>query len=303
MKYLKLIRWPYLLLIILSQFLIKYTFFEPFDVPITLNWIGLSLLSLATICLAAAGFIIDSIYNVEADKINHPNRVLIGNSISVKKANKLFFILNIIGIIIGFYLSNIIGQPSFAILFIGGSFLLYGRATSLKKYALLAPIINSLTLAASILLVGLYDLFPAITDSTRESIHTFFSILLDYALFIALLNFVRELIIRQRNIDGDYKMNRKSIPLMLGKGRSNTIILILSLLPIAGIIFYLNKYLYMHLSSMLYTLIFILAPLLFAMIKIMMAKHKSDYALLNTVLKIAIFFSILSFGLYQFILP
>ena len=66
--FLNLIRWKNLILIALVQILIKYALFEPFDVTITLNGLGFALLILSTLCLAAAGNIINDIYDIENGK-------------------------------------------------------------------------------------------------------------------------------------------------------------------------------------------------------------------------------------------
>lgn len=302
MNYLKLIHWPSLLLIVLGQFLIKYTLLDPFGVPITLNWFGLALLSLATVCLAAGGHVIQAIYTTKADQVSNPKRVIIGKHISIKKANKLFFIFNIAGVLIGFYIANIIGQPSFSILFIMASALLYAYATSLKNYILIGPLIRSLLAGLTLLAVGLFDLWPAITDQSRATITTFFLIILDYSIFISLLNFVRELVVNQRNLDGDHKSGNKTLPLVLGKERTNKIIFLLALLPLASICYYISQYLYMHTASMLYAVILLILPLFYVLVKILNAKYRKDYAQLNIILKAVMVFSILSIGLYQFIL-
>jgi len=302
LNYLKLIHWPSLLLIVLGHFLIKYALLDPFGVPITLNWFGLTLLSLASVCLAAGGHVIHAIYTIKADQVNAPKRVIIGKHISIKKANKLFFIFNIAGVLIGFYIANIIGQPSFSILFIMASALLYAYATSLKKYILIAPLIRSLLAGLAILAVGLYDLWPAITNQNRATITTFFLIIVDYAIFISLLNFVRELVVNQRNIDGDHRNENKTLPLVLGKDRTNKIIFALTLLPLAGVCYYISQYLYMHTASLLYAIILLIIPLFYVSVKVLGAKHKKDYVQLNIILKAVMLFSVLSIGLYQFIL-
>lgn len=302
MNYLKLIRWPNLLLIVITQFLIKYTLFEPFGVDITLNWFGLALLSLSTICLAAAGYIINDIYDVEADEINKPEKQLIGNTISEKMGYRLFFTFNIVGVLIGFYLSNIIGHPGFSILFIMISALLYAYASSLQKYVLIGPIIISILVGLSILIVGLYDLLPAITPQTRQTETTFFSILFDYFILAFLLNFIRELIKNQEDMDGDHKIGRKSLSLILGKERANKVIFAVALLPIFGVVYYLYDYLYLRQIAVVYALVFILAPLFYVLFKILSAKHKKDFTHLSLILKLVMLFGVLSIGLYQFIL-
>ncbi len=291
MKYLKLICGFDLLTLVLGQFLVKYALFEPFNVPITLNWFGLALLSLATVCLGAGG----SIMNVfHTSKITPP--------ISAKMTYKLFFIVNIIGVGIGFYLANIIGHPGFSTLFILTSAALYANATILKKYVLLSPLIISVLIGISLLSVGLFDLLPALSIQDKATSGTFFSILLDYSIFIAVLNFIRLLVTQQENIDTAHKLKHHTLALILGKERTNKVIAVLCLLPIFGIGFYIFNYLYLHTLSLVYAIVFILGPLLYLIIKIVSAKKDNEYAQLNTVLKFIMFCSILSLGLYQFIL-
>ena len=61
MSFLNLIRWKNLLMITLVQLLIKYALLEPFGVQTSLDPFGITLLILATICIAAAGNIINDI--------------------------------------------------------------------------------------------------------------------------------------------------------------------------------------------------------------------------------------------------
>ena len=73
-------------MIVLVQILTKYALFEPFlattELTITLNGFGFGLLVLSTICIAAAGNIINDIYDVETDLVNRPSKVIVG-----KKSN------------------------------------------------------------------------------------------------------------------------------------------------------------------------------------------------------------------------
>src|SRR5690554_5074464 len=92
-----------------------------------------TLLVLATLCIAAGGNIINDLYDIEIDRVNKPNKVIIGKSISERTANNLFIVLNVVGVGIGFYLSNVIGRPGFSALFIAISALLYLYASNLKS--------------------------------------------------------------------------------------------------------------------------------------------------------------------------
>ena len=85
-------------MIALAQVLIKYALLVPFGVQLALNDFGFSLLVLSTLCIAAAGNIINDIYDVETDLVNKPKKVIVGKSISEKQANNLFIILNVISL-------------------------------------------------------------------------------------------------------------------------------------------------------------------------------------------------------------
>ena len=45
---------------------------------------------LSTLCIAAAGYVINDVYDVETDLVNRPNKVIVGKSVSEKIANNLF---------------------------------------------------------------------------------------------------------------------------------------------------------------------------------------------------------------------
>jgi 4-hydroxybenzoate polyprenyltransferase len=53
---------------------------------------------IATVSIAAAGYIINDIYDVEIDSINKPEKVIIGTKVTEKNANYFFIIFNIIGV-------------------------------------------------------------------------------------------------------------------------------------------------------------------------------------------------------------
>ena len=125
-SYLKLIKADNLLILALAQICIKYGLFEPFGIAITLNYFGITLLILSTVAIAAAGNVIIEIYD------NNKNSVL-RQRVSEKSVNRLFIILNSVGVLIGFYLANLIGKPGFAALFIIVSGIFYIYASYLKE--------------------------------------------------------------------------------------------------------------------------------------------------------------------------
>jgi 4-hydroxybenzoate polyprenyltransferase len=299
---LKLIRYKNLLMIALVQLLIKYALFEPFGVTITLNGFGFGLLMLSTLCIAAAGNIINDIYDVETDTINKPDKVIVGKTVSEKTAYNLFIILNVIGVGLGFYLSHLVDKSAFFALFVIISALLYVYATYLKQIVLIGNIVISCLVALSIIIVGLFELLPAITPENQETQLTFFKILLDYALFAFVINLIREIAKDIEDIDGDHKAGMNTLPIAIGRERASKVVFALTLLPLFGVAYYIMTYLYKHPIAVGCFLVFIIAPLLYISIKSFNAKTKKEYHHISNMLKLVMLFVMLSLLLYKFIL-
>ncbi|CAL66782.1 geranylgeranylglycerol-phosphate geranylgeranyltransferase [Christiangramia forsetii] len=301
-NFLKLIRAGNLIFIALTMFLIKYGLFEPFGVAITLNLFGFSMLVLAVVCVAASGYVINDIFDIPADIENKPDRALINTNISEKVAYRLFFILSIVGVGLGFYLSNMIGRPGFSAFFIFGSAILYIYNSQLQQTILVGNILVSIIVGLIPVGVGLYDLLPAITPQNQQTQSTIFSILIDYSMFAFLVNLLREIVKDQEDINGDYNAGYKTLPIVLGKKRTNIILFITGLIPLGFLIYYTYQYLFENVSAVIYVLLLLVAPLLFFLVNIWSAEKKSEYKRLSFILKMVLFFGLTSIGLLQFIL-
>lgn len=299
---LKLVRYKNLLMIAAVQLLIKYALFEPFNITVRLNGFGILLLIIATICIAGAGNIINDIYDVETDAINKPDKVIIGKTVSEKTAYNLFIILNIIGVGIGFYLSHLVGKSTFFSIFVVISALLYIYATYLKQIAIVGNIIISILVALSIIIVGIFDLLPAITSQNQETQITFFKIVLDYAIFAFFINLAREIAKDLEDIDGDYNSGMQTLPIVIGRSRATKVLFISVIIPLLAIIYYIITYLYKHQIAIIYFLIAIVAPLIYIAIKSFTASTKKEYFHISTILKIIMLLGMLSLLLYPFIL-
>ena len=299
---LSLVRLQNLLMIVFTQVLVKYFLFEPFGIDTTLDDLSFSLLVISMICLAAAGNIINDLHDTAADRINKPQKLLIGTKVSEKAAWNWFIVFNIIGVGIGFYLSNLVGKPSFVALFILPSAFLYFYATQIKGTILVGNLVVSIMVAMIIVMVGIFDLVPAITPENLTTQKVIFSILIDYAIFAFLVNFIREIVKDQEDITGDYNAGYQTLPVLLGRSRTNYVIFAFALLPLMGVLYYLYTYLYESRAAMLYVLLMVIGPLLYFQVKIIAAETKKEFHHLSLVLKLILAAGIFSIGLYRFVL-
>lgn len=291
------------MLIVFVQILLKYSLFVTTAADTALNDFDFALLIIATICIAAAGNIINDIYDVEIDKINKPNKVLIGTIISERIANLWYMLLNITGVGLGFYLSNSINKPGFAAIFIIISTILYLYASYMKGILLIGNLIISILVAFSILIVGLFELVPTITSINQASQFAVFKIVLNYAFFAFILTFMREIVKDIQDLNGDKHGGINSLPIELGRKRAATIVFILGGFTIGCLLFYMYTRLYTSQIVVLYFLFLLVAPLLYLCIKLWSAKTDKDFKLISNLLKLIMLLGISSIPFYSLIHP
>ena len=302
MDLLNLIRWQNLLMIALVQCLIKYGLLQPFGVSMSLNTFNFFLLMVSTLCIAAAGNIINDIYDVETDAINKPEKVIIGKSVSEKMGYNLFIALNVLGVGMGFYISHVVGKSELFAIFVIVSALLYVYASFLKQTFLVGNIVISVLVALSIIIVGFFELIPAMTVQNQGIQLAFFRILLHYAFFAFIINLIREIAKDIEDIDGDFKSGMRTLPIVIGRNLASKVLFVLSLLPLLAVIYYINISWYKQPDAVIYYLVFIIAPLIYLSILIFNAKTKKDYHAISNLLKLVMLFGMLSILLYKFIL-
>lgn len=296
MNFLKLIRYQNLLLLAFMQLILRFGFLKHQAIYLFLNDWQYILLILSTILIAGAGYIINDIMDLETDADNKPERVIIGKSISEAMGYNLYFVMNVTGVGIGFYLSNLIQKPTFAGIFIIIVTLLYLYATTFKRMLLVGNAIVALILAVSILIVGVYDLLPLTFETNQKEMGVYFSLLMDYAVFAFILNFIREIVKDLEDVDGDYNQGMNTLPIALGVSRTAKIVFGLGAIATVILLWYINEYL---MNNQLYyavicCLLFVVAPMIFFVVRIWNAQHKKEFHMLSTVLKWVIFFGILS---------
>ena len=278
------------------QLIFRFGFLELQNIPLALAHWQYVLLVLATACIAAGGYIINNIFDVETDTENKPENVIVGKTISETKAYNLYIGFTVIGVAIGFYLSNIINKPSFASIFIVIAATLYLYATSLKQSLLIGNIVVALLLSVSVIIIGVFDLYPVTYEGNKPFMGLLFSILIDYTIFAFIINFIREIVKDLQDVEGDSNQGMNTLPIVLGTAKTTKLVFGLSFIPVILILNYINANLFAAglLYGTVFGLIFILAPLLYFTVKIWSATKTKDFHHLSTVLKWILFFGILS---------
>ncbi|WP_330441724.1 geranylgeranylglycerol-phosphate geranylgeranyltransferase [Flavobacterium sp. C4GT6] len=296
MKIARLIQYGNLLLIAFAFCTFRYGFLEmQSGLPLALNNLQFLLLTISAVCIGAGGFLINNIIDNDVEE---------KYGITESMAYNLYMGLNIVGVGIGFYISNYIGTPSYTLVFIILSGTMYLYATSLKYTIAINNIIVACIVAVSVVLIGVFNLYPSITPDNKLYMATIFSIFLDYAAFAFIISLIREIIKNIRDTDKDYNNGINTLPIALGKSRVAKIAVGLTLIPVAMTLYYIDSYFInengMLLYALLYVLIFILGPLTYFMIKLWTAKTAKDFDRLSLTLKVVLAFTILSIVVITF---
>lgn len=296
MKYLKLIRFQNLLLLAFMQLIFRYGFLKLQNVETALAHWQYALLVLSTVLIAAGGYIINDIFDQDTDEENKPEKVIVGKSVSETTAYYIYAGVTLVGVSIGFYLSNLIMRPGFASIFIMISALLYFYATNLKQMLLIGNLAVAFLLSFSVLIVGVFDIFPATADDNRQTMTLMFSILKDYAIFAFVINFIREIVKDMQDIQGDTTQGMSTLPITIGVKWTTKIVAVLLVISTVVLLIYVNEHLMVNelYYATIYALVLVVAPLLLCLVKVWNATSKADFSQLSKILKWIIFFGILS---------
>jgi len=269
---LKLTRFGNLIIIGLAQF-----FTAAFLVDIgSVKDIHLFILSASTVCIAAAGYIINDYYDVKIDYINKPDRVVIGKSIPRRYAILFHVALSGTGIILGLYLSwKIAAINVFSV------FILWWYSNNLKRLPFVGNVAVALLTALSIFIVDVYY-------------QTGSALIIIYASFAFFMTLVREVIKDMEDLKGDNTFGCKTLPIIWGMRRTK--IVIYSILVLFSVIVLVLNKMYEALP-LRYYLAFLFIPLLFLLYRLFRADTIKDFAWLSSFCKIIMLLGILSMAL------
>jgi 4-hydroxybenzoate polyprenyltransferase len=301
MNFLKLIGYRNLILIALTQLIFHFFFLKQQGFDLALKDWQFLLLVLATLCIAAGGFLIQNVLEKSSrPSYNQEKKAFL--TISEAKAYNLYAALNITGVGIGFYLSNLIEKASFAGIFIVVAATLYIYASSLKKNLLVGNLIIATILALCIIIVGIYDLLPLVTPENQPYLRILFGIFIDYAGFVFLISFIRELICSFATIEEDLDNGSKTLPIVIGQKNTKIIVSVLIAFVVLATAHYSYYYMFTNdlYSASFYVMALVLAPLIYSLIRLWNISENKEYKQLSLILKTVLIFGMLSILVVEF---
>lgn len=212
-----------ILLIVAAQYLASIFIFSPEKtLKHVLLDIDLYFIVLASMCVIAAGYIINNFYDSDADKINKPIKSKIDGIVSQKIKLRIYFFLNFLSVCFGFIVSW-----RAALFFAVYIFLIWLYSHKLKKYPL-----TGLFSAAILAILPFFAIFVYYKN--------FSEIIFTHAAFLFFILLIRELTKDLEKIKGDFIQNYQTIPIKYGEKFTKILITLLSVLTLNPIYFLLK---------------------------------------------------------------
>lgn len=303
--FLKLVRLPNLFFIALSQVLFQFCIYSPMYkgvIPAN-DLLHFIFLSLASLLIAAAGYIINDYFDINIDEVNKPARMVVDKVIHRRWAIAWHFMLNSAALVLTI-LALPFSQKWYLIL--ANMFcmaLLWFYSTSFKRKLLIGNIVIALLTAWTILLIffskfELYDAFNA-EDNIRKL--KFFQLAILYAGFAFIISLVREAIKDMEDMPGDAKYGCRTMPIAWGVNATKVYVAVWLVVLIA-LLFVIQIYIlqFKWWLPIVYSVAAIIFPLIVILLQLKQSTTPRQYHRLSNITKLVMFTGILSMIFFYF---
>lgn len=305
-SFFKVIRWQNLVFIGITQLLFHFCVVVPAangsvnTFPLRLTTPLLLLLCFSSICIAAAGYIINDYFDINIDQVNKPDRMIIGKKMGRRWALVWHLVLSGIGLIIGTWVSMQLNNWLIALGNIVCVLLLWFYSTSFKRQLLIGNVVIS-ALTAWVILVLLVAELPGwwttglATEQEKATVARLSRIGLLYAAFAFVLSLIREVVKDLEDMEGDRKDGCRTMPLQWGMPAAKVFTGVWMVVLIGALLImqvYVIQFSWWFFS--IYIVILVIAPLIHIFRKFLHAKQIQHFSYLSKMLKWSMLTGIIS---------
>jgi 4-hydroxybenzoate polyprenyltransferase len=299
----RLIRWPNLLFITLTQSLFYFCILIPSfykGLPAhenILKPVFFILLSLSSVFIAAAGYIINDYFDLDIDRVNKPDRIVVEKIIKRRWAIIWHWIFSGLGIFIGFFLSwkmkNIFIGPTNVLCVL----ILWFYSTTFKKKLLIGNILISFLTAwvIGVLYLCEFRIHRFVDPQFHGPLSRIYKFAVVYASFAFVISLVREVVKDMEDLEGDEKFGCRTMPVVWGLNASKFFCVCWLTVLLAALIFiqfYVLQYGWW--ITVGYTCFLVIIPILRVLKKLSPAIHTEEFHQLSQWIKSIMLMGILS---------
>lgn len=234
-------------------------------------WVWSLLLILPAVLTAAAGYVINDIFDIVTDKINKPERCTVGRVISVNEAWILYVALVMLSLIIAYFFSTTYVAINSCITILLGLYAFKFKGLPLLGNLLVASC--SAAVIACCLLVASFDVKGGIVN------------FIGYIIFAFFTSLVREIVKDLEDIEGDKVAGYNTYPLLAGEKGAKILIFALLTIQILLCALYVIVVwgLGLHISAGIMTIVTL--SLLYYINHLSRSKTKADYHFASQMMK------------------
>ena len=309
--YLMLVRWQNLLMTAIVLFVMEKWVATPILRAAyfgeQLPWWLLTLLIVATVLVAAGGYVINDYFDVKIDAINRPDRLVVTRSVSKQQAMRLFQVLTAAGIVCGLIAAWCLRSWVTAVIFVFVPGLLWFYSASYKRQLIIGNLIIALVSALSPMLIAIanMDYLRRLYSDAMEYTdvpHDLYVWIGGFAAFAFVGTLIREIIKDMQDQMGDRELECHSLPVVCGETATKIIVTVLLLL-MAGAIVWLAWWVipfpctWQSLHAR-YVVLGLLVPMACVLWLLWSARISSDYRTVQTVMKFVLLMGVL----YSFVI-
>jgi len=303
----QLIRYPNLLFIALTQSLFYYRIIVPLlktsgQPNQLLQETDFFLLLVASVLIAAAGYIINDYFDIDIDNVNKPERMIIGKLIKRRWAMLLHLVLSLAGL----FLTAIVSMHLNNLLLLGLNFLsvlmLLLYSSTFKKQLMIGNIIISVLTAWVLGVLFIAELKlndAAYMRMNQAALGSLYKVTLVYAGFAFIVSLMREVVKDLEDMEGDRRFGCKTMPIAWGIP-STKVFVAVWIFVLVGLL--VSIALYAMLNSwfwLFYVLSFAMIIQFYYMLKnLYQAQLMADFAKISKALKLIMLVGILSMSFY-----
>lgn len=306
-QFLKLIRWPNLLIIILSMVFILYFLINPMLGMLTgeagLNILEFVLLVVSTVFISIGGYLINDFFDVEVDEINKPGKNQVGRYFPVFTVQVMYWVFTVVGVLAGVLLSWMLKQLDYSLLFVFCAGLLWFYSERYQCIPVVGNLVVAFLSALSFGIVWLFQFFALVNDpnyfvSVQASFPLVNRLVLFYMAFAFLVSFLREIIKDIEDIQGDSRFGCRTLAVVAGKKKTKIPALVLASIGFFGSVFLQALFVKMDFWILFAYFFSIDSLFLWVGIKIYRSRETSDYKRLSFIIKLLMVLGIFSMLLF-----
>ncbi|MCF8257629.1 MAG: geranylgeranylglycerol-phosphate geranylgeranyltransferase [Flavobacteriales bacterium] len=234
--YLRLIRWPNLVIIGLIFILLRFGLIEGFYGTTLLRscLTGLHwwLMASATVLIAASGNVVNDIFDQDIDLHNRSSRRIIGPLVTEEAAWTLYYVLSGLGLALGILLAYLLGNTSNGLVFLLALGGLWFYSYSYKRQFLIGNLVVAFLAGLTVYLPLLFEMQ---CDPDGWKFLPWMPFIVAYAFFAALSTLIREMVKDMEDIEGDGTMGCRTVPIVIGAKATKIVVSLLTLILMAAV--------------------------------------------------------------------